>query len=164
MKEPYPSQKYHVLVKLKMARSGQGWQRLKIPFLLLSAKIRSRGSPHQTFGATELGSPIISTSSSLMSITNIAPACQESGLTQGQSIPASTSLPSLVPPFASLSSSFHHQIHPSAFPSSSSSPLPPRKVLLSIWTSMGQNLERLGSKVLKDFWLFVCFFFLLLFL
>ena len=75
MKEPYPSQEYHVLVKLKMARSGQGWQRLKIPLLLLSAKIRSRGSSRQTFNAIELGSPIISSSHSLMSISNMAPAC-----------------------------------------------------------------------------------------
>ena len=41
---------------------------------------------------------------------------------QGQSVPASSSLPPLVPPVASLSSSFHRQIHPSACPSSSSSP------------------------------------------
>ena len=75
MKEPHPSQKYHVLMKLKMAWSGQGWQRLKIPLILPSAKIRSRGSSRQTFGATELGSPIISTSRSLMSIANMAPAC-----------------------------------------------------------------------------------------
>ena len=122
MKEPYPSQKYHVLMKLKMARSGQGWQRLKILLTLLSAKIRSRGSSRQTFSATELGSPIISTSRSLMSIANMAPACQESGLMQGQSVPASSSLPPLMPHFVSLSSSFHRQIHPSAFPSSSSSP------------------------------------------
>ena len=122
MKEPYTSQKYHVLMKLKMAQSGQGWRRLKILLTFLSAKIRSRGSLCQTFGATELGSPIISTSRSLTSIANMAPACQESGLTQGQSIPASSSLPSLVPPFASLSSSFHRQIHPGAFLSFSSSP------------------------------------------
>ena len=75
MKEPYPSQKFHVLVKLKMARLGQGWQRLKILLTLLSAKIRSRGSSRQTFGATELGSPIISTNRSLTSIANMAPAC-----------------------------------------------------------------------------------------
>ena len=75
MKKPYPSQKYHVLVKLKMAQSRQGWQRLKILLVLLSAKIRSRGSSRQTFGATELGSPIISTSRSLTSISNMAPAC-----------------------------------------------------------------------------------------
>ena len=106
MKGPYLSQKCHVLLKLKMARSGQGCQRLKILLILPSAKIRSRGSSRQTFGATELGSLIISTSRSLMSIANMAPACQESGLTQGQSIPASSSLPSLVPPFASPSSSF----------------------------------------------------------
>ena len=122
MKEPYPSSKHHVLIKLEMARSGQGWRRLKIVFTLLSAKIRSRGSSRQTFGVTELGSPIISTSRSLMSITNMTPTCQESGLRQGLSAPASSSLCSLVSPFASLSSSFHHQIHPGAFPSSSSSP------------------------------------------
>ena len=122
MREPYPSQKHHIFTKLKMARSGQGWRRLKILLTLLSAKIRSRGSSRQTFGATELGSPIISTSHALMSIANMAPACQESGLTQGLSVPASSSLRSLVSPFASLSSSFHHQIHPGAFPSSSSSP------------------------------------------
>ena len=122
MKEPYLSQKHHIVMKLKMAWSGQGWWRLKILLTFLSAKIRSRGSSCRTFGATELGSPIISTSRSLMSITNMAPACQESGLTQGQSVPASSSLPSLVPHFASLSSSFHRQIHPGAFPSSSSSP------------------------------------------
>ena len=75
MKEPFPSQKFHVLMKLKMARSGQGWQRLKILLTLPSAKIRSRGSSRQTFGATELGSPIISTSRSLTSIANMAPAC-----------------------------------------------------------------------------------------
>ena len=75
MKGPYPSQKCHVLQKLKMARSGQGWQRLKILLILPSAKIRSRGSSRQTFGSTELGSPIISTSRSLMSIANMALAC-----------------------------------------------------------------------------------------
>ena len=122
MKEPYPSQKHHILMKLKMARSGQGWRRLKILLTFLSAKIRSRGSSRQTFSATKLGSSIISTSRSLMSIANMAPACQESGLTQGQHIPASSSLPPLVPLFFFLSSSFHRQIHPSAFLSSSSSP------------------------------------------
>ena len=105
-----------------MAWSGQGWQRLKILLTLLSTKIRSRGSSRQIFGATELGSPIISTSRSLMSIANMTPACQESRLTQGLSALASSSLRSLVPSFAYLSSSFHHQIHPGAFPSSSSSP------------------------------------------
>ena len=122
MKEPYPSQKHHVLMKLKMARLGQGWRRLKILLTFLSAKIRSRGSSRQTFGVTELESPIISTSRSLISIVNMAPACQELGLTQGLSAHTSSSFHSLVPPFTSLSSSFHHQIHPGAFPSSSSSP------------------------------------------
>ena len=106
MKRLYPSQKCHVLSRLKMARSGQGWQRLKIPLIPPSVKIRSRGSLRQVFGATELGSPIISTSRSIMSIANMAPTCQESGLTQGQSIPTSSSLPLLVSSFASPSSSF----------------------------------------------------------
>ena len=106
MKRPYPSQKCYVLAKLKMARSGQGWERLKISLILLSVKIRSRGSLRQTFGAAELGSPIISTSRSLMSIANMSPACQESGLRQGLSVPASSSLPSLVSHFSSPSSSF----------------------------------------------------------
>ena len=103
MKEPYPSQKYHVLMKLKMTRSGQGWRRLKTLLTLLSAKIRSRGSSRQTFGATELRSPIINTSRSLMNIANMAPACQESGLTQGLSAPVSSSLRLLVPPSFSSS-------------------------------------------------------------
>ena len=106
MKEPYPSQKYHVLMKLRMARSGQGWQRLKILLTFLSAKIQSRSSSRQTFGVTELGSPIISTSRSFMSITNMTPTCQESGLMQGLSVPASSSLRSQVSSFASPSSSF----------------------------------------------------------
>ena len=75
MKGPYPSQKCYILQKLKMAQSGQGWQKLKIPLILPSAKIRNRGSSRQTLGATELESPIISTSRSLMSITNMAPTC-----------------------------------------------------------------------------------------
>ena len=35
MNKPFLSQKHHVLIKLEMARSGQGWRRLKIclPFL-----------------------------------------------------------------------------------------------------------------------------------
>ena len=97
MKRPYPSQKCYILAKLKMAQSGQGWERLKILLILLSVKIRSRGSSSQTFGAAELGSPIISTSRSLMSIANMALACQELGLMQGQSILASSFLPSPVP-------------------------------------------------------------------
>ena len=75
MKGPYPSQKCYVLLKLKMTQSGQGWQRLKIPLILPSAKIQSRGLSCQTFGAIELGSPIISTSCSPISIANMTPAC-----------------------------------------------------------------------------------------
>ena len=175
MKEPYPSQEYHVLVKLKMARSGQGWQRLKIPLLLLLAKIQSRGSLRQTFGATELGSPIISTSRSLMSITNMAPMCQESGLTQGLSAPASSSLPSLVPSFASPSSSF-----PSPDPSWCFSFFLFHQGRSSsqygcywgrIWKDFGAKLKKTSSClfvlfcfVLFCFFFFFFFFFFLLFL
>ena len=74
MKRSHPSQKRSVPPKLKMARSGQGWQRLKTPPILPLAKIRSRDSSRQTFSATELGSPIISTSRSLISMANMAPA------------------------------------------------------------------------------------------
>ena len=75
MKEPYPSQKHHVLIKLEMARSGQGWRRRKICLTFLSAKIRNRDSSRQTFGVTESRTPIISTNRSLMSIPNMAPVC-----------------------------------------------------------------------------------------
>ena len=68
MKKPYPSSKRHVLIKLEMARSGQGWRRLKIRLTLLPAKIRSRDSSRLTFGVTESRTPIISTNRSLMSI------------------------------------------------------------------------------------------------
>ena len=155
MKRPYLSQKCHVLPKLKMARSGQEWQRLKKPLIHPSTKILSRGSPRQAFGVTELGSPIISTSRSLTSIANMVPACQESELTQGRSVPASFSLPSLVPPFASPSSSFPSP-DPSwcfyfflFFSSSIEGGLPLNMV------ATGQSLERLRSRVQKDFWLFV---------
>ena len=72
MKDPYPSQKYHVRMELEMARSGQGWRRLKILLIPLSAKIRNKGSSRHLFGVTELGSSTISTICSLMSISNMA--------------------------------------------------------------------------------------------
>ena len=75
MKKPFPSQKHHVLIKLEMAQSGQGWRRLKICLTFLSAKIRSRDSSHLTFGVIEPRTPIISTTCSLMSISNMAPVC-----------------------------------------------------------------------------------------
>ena len=115
VKGPHPLQKHWVSLRLKTARSGQGRQRLKIflPLnkegkkpLLPSAKIRSRCWSHQIFGATELGLLIVGTIRSLPSATNMAPAWWESELVRGLDIPASSSLPSLVPPFASGSSSF----------------------------------------------------------
>ena len=163
MKGPYPSQKCYVLLKLKMAQSGQGWQRFKIPLILPSAKIRSRGSSRQTLGATEMGSPIISTSRSLMSIANMAPACQESGLTQEQSNLASSSLPSLAPPFASLSSSFPSP-DPSwcfsffLFFSSSTKEGPPLNM-----GATGAKFGKTWEQILKRF-LAVCLFCFLLFL
>ena len=146
MRGPYLSQKYHVLTKLKMARSGQGWRRLKILLILLSAKIRSRGSSRQTFGATELGSPIISTSRSLMSIANMVPACQESGLAPCFFLSSFTG--------ASFCLSFF--FFPPPDPSQCFSfflffSSPPRKVLLSIWALLGQILERLWEQSLKRF-------------
>ena len=71
---------------------------------------------------------------------------------QGLSVPASSSLRSLVPPVASLSSSFRRQIHPSAFPSSSSSPpsfssSPPS----SSEKGPPLNMGRYWGRVWKDF-------------
>ena len=66
VEEPHPLQKPWVSSRFKMARSGQGRQRLKT-FLLLNkarkepflplAKIRSKWRSHQFFGATALGLP-----------------------------------------------------------------------------------------------------------
>ena len=152
----HPLQKHWVSPRLKMARSGQGRRRLKtaLPFRkagekppLPSAKIRSRYWSHQIFSATVVGFLIVGTIYSLSSATNMAPACQESELMRGLGILASSSPPPLVPSFASASSSlpslgtswcfyffffclFHHRIHPGAFTSSSSSPLPSKGVTL----------------------------------
>ena len=162
VKGPYPLQKYWVSPRLKMARSGQGRRRLKtaLPFHKVrekppppSAKIRSRCWSHQIFCATAMGFLIVGTIRSLSSAANMTPACQESELMQRLGILASSSPPSLVPPFASASSSlpslgaswcfcffFHQQGH------------------LDI-------LSRYKSRILKDsslpciFFLF-CFFFL----
>ena len=115
VKEPHSLQKHQVLPRLKMARSGQGRQRFKTVLHfhevgamppLLSVKIRSRCWSRQTFGATAVGFLVVSTIRSLSSAANMTPACQESELMRGLSIPASSSLPSLVPLSASASSSF----------------------------------------------------------
>ena len=99
---------------------------------------------------------------------------------QGPSVPASSSLPSLVPSFAFLSSSFHRQIHPVTFPSSSSSPLsssppsfsssPPSSSEEGHSLNMGATeaeFRKVSKTREKDVGLFICYIvviFLLLFL
>ena len=111
---PHPLQKHWVSPRLKMAQSGQGRRRLKtaLPFRkageklpLPSAKIRSRYWSHQIFSATAIGFLTVGTIRSLSSAANMAPVCQESELMRGLGILASSSPPSLVPSFASASSS-----------------------------------------------------------
>ena len=58
MKKPYPSQKCYVLVKLKMTRSGQGWQRLKIPLILPSAKSEAGARRVKLFVRLSWGHPL----------------------------------------------------------------------------------------------------------
>ena len=114
VKGPHPLQKHWVSPRLKMAQSRKGRQRLKtfLPLdkagkkpLLLLAKIRSRCWPHQIFGVIALGLLIVGTIHSLSSAANMALAWWESELARGLGIPASSSPPSLVPLFASASSS-----------------------------------------------------------
>ena len=136
VKEPTPLQKPRVSPRFRMARSGQGRQRLKtlLPLdkarkepLLPSAKIQSRWRSHQIFGATALRFLIIGTILSLSSAANMILARLQSELVWGLGIPASSSLPSLVPPrclrffFSSIIGAtqvplllllFHHQGHP----------------------------------------------------
>ena len=107
MKEQLPLWKPWVSPRFKMARSGQGKQRLK-SFLLLdrarkephfpSAKIRSRWMSHQIFCATTLRFPIVGTICSRAVVANIILARLPSELVRGFSIRASSSLPSLAPP------------------------------------------------------------------
>ena len=106
-KGPHPLQKHWVSPRLKMARSGQGRQRLKTllsldkvrkePFLP-SAKIRSRWRSHQIFGATALRFLIVGTIRSHSIVVNMILVRLQSELVRGFGIPASSSLPSLVPP------------------------------------------------------------------
>ena len=106
-KGPHPLQKHWVSPRLKMARSGQGRQRLKThlrldkvrkePFLP-SAKIRSRWRSHQIFGATTLGFLITGTIHSRSIAANMMLSRLQSELVGGFGIPASSSLPALVPP------------------------------------------------------------------
>ena len=114
VKGPHPLQKHWVSPRLKMAWSGQGRQRLKtlLPLdkagkkpLLPLAKIRSKCWSHQIFGAISLGLLIVGTIHSLSSAANMALAWWESELARGLDIPASSSPPSLVPPFISAYSS-----------------------------------------------------------
>ena len=80
MKEPHPLQKHWVLPRLRMARSGQGRQRLKTVLrshkvgagpLPLSVKIRSRYWSRQIFDATAVGFSVISTIRFIASAANI---------------------------------------------------------------------------------------------
>ena len=107
VKEQNPLQKSSVSPRFRMALSGQGRQRLKSFLLLdtarkeplfLSAKIQSRWMSHQIFGATALRFPITSTIRSRSIIANMVLARLLSELVRGFGIPASSSLPSLVPP------------------------------------------------------------------
>ena len=135
VKGPHPLQKPWVSSRLKMARSGQGRQRLKtlLPLdkarkesLLPSAKIRSRWRSHQIFGATALRFLIAGTIRSHSIAANMILARLQSELVRGFGIPASFSLPSLVPPrclrffFSSITGAtqaplllllFHHWSH-----------------------------------------------------
>ena len=106
-KGPHLLQKHWVSLRLKMARLGQGRQRLKtfLPLdkagkepLLPLAKIRSRWRSHQIFGATALRFLIVGTIHSLSIAANMILARLQSELVRGLGIPASSSLPSLVPP------------------------------------------------------------------
>ena len=136
VKEQDSLQKPWVSPRLRMARSGQGRQRLKA-FLLLyrarkepllpSAKILSRWMSHQIFDATALRFPITDTIRSRSIVSNMILARLLSELVWGFGIPASSSLPSLAPPrclrffFSSITSAtqvplllllFHHWCHP----------------------------------------------------
>ena len=107
MKEQLPLQKPWVSSRFRMARSGQGRQRLKALLLLdnakeepffPSAKIRSRWMLHQIFGATTLRFPIAGTSRSRLITANMILTRLLLELVQEFGIPASSSFPSLVPP------------------------------------------------------------------
>ena len=139
VKGPHPLQKPWVSSRSKMARSGQGRQRLKTCLLLDKvrkepllplAKIRSRWRSHQIFGATALRFPIADTSRSRSITANMILAQLLLELVRGFDIPASSFLPSLVPPrclcffFSSITSAtqvplllllFHHWCHPNVF-------------------------------------------------
>ena len=136
VKRPHPLQNPWVSLRLKMARSGQGRHRLKTFLaldkvrkepLLPSVKIRSRWRSHQIFGATALRFPIGGTIRSRSIAANMILARLQLELVWGFGIPASSSLPSLVPPrclhffFSSITSAtqvplllllFHHKCHP----------------------------------------------------
>ena len=107
MKGPHPLQKHWVSPRLKMARLGQGRQRHKtyLPLdkvgkepLLLSTKIWSRWKSHQIFDTTALRFLIVGTIRFLSSAANMTLTWWELELVRGLGIPASSSLPSLVPP------------------------------------------------------------------
>ena len=84
VKEPHPLQRHWVFLRLKIARSGQGRQRLKVVLCFrkvgampppLSVKIRSRCWSRQIFGVTAVGCLVVSTIRSLSSAANMISAC-----------------------------------------------------------------------------------------
>ena len=133
---PHLLQRPWVSSRSTMARLGQGRQRLKtfLPLdkarkepLLPSAKIWSRWRSHQIFGVTTLRILIVGTICSRSIAANVILARLQSELVRGFGIPASSSLPSLVPPrylcffFSSITGAtqaplllllFHHRCHP----------------------------------------------------
>ena len=134
MKEQLPLWKPWISSRFRMARSGQGRERLKALLILdsvreeplfSSAKIRSRWTSHQIFGATTLRFLIAGTIHSRAVVANTILARLPSKLVRGFNIPASSSLPSLAPPgclcffFSSITSTtrvprlllFHHWCH-----------------------------------------------------
>ena len=140
VKGPHPLQKPWISSGFRMARSGQGRQRLK-KFLLLnkvrkepllpSAKIRSRWKSHQIFGATALRFPIANTirSRSIAANTILARLLLEQ--VWGFDIPTCSSLPSLVP--SRLAQSLLEQVcGPGASASSSLPSLVPSRLAQSL--------------------------------
>ena len=122
VKGPHPLQKPWVSSRSKMAQSRQGRQRLKTFLsldkgrkepLLPSAKIRSRWRSHQIFGAIALRFLIAGTIHSRSIAANTMLARLRLELVLGFGIPASSSLPSLVPPrclcffFSSITGATH---------------------------------------------------------
>ena len=140
VKGPHSLQKPWISSRFRMARSGQGRQRLKT-FLLLnkarkelllpSSKIRNRWRSHQIFGVTTLRFPIANTicSRSIAANTILAHLLLEQ--VWGFGIPTSSSLPSLV--LSRLAQSLLEQVcGPGASASSSLPSLVPSRLAQSL--------------------------------